>query len=439
MNSRVTALFIILALAIFPVLSIQASAIDLDGDSSKVTVRSCITIDSDGLMKLNFKVFWGESEFQDSNIFLPKAVPPILPWTDLAWENLSTMITPISTIQYLFDSPLPNGKTLVASEKHFVETVLDIDVPFTIRSIEPRILSEFQTIEIQARLEPSENSYTLSPLKFLPSIDFHEYPPHAEVEVNTGPSIVLQSNSFALNHFLLPEGHRFQSEGLFSIEDSRITYDTAEDSIHVRKLPAVISSTLLYSIWIGAAFLSMIILAVASRRAKVRVSKGGEMWFAIGMVCFFAFLPYHLFLSLILIVMGFYYSFQKSRSLKPEKKPASAAEDDPSSVPDETPTSTPPPEKVIGEPRNSERIPLQPLRSEEIKGLIPPPLALQESSKTNGNEDFAPPTDPSGEEKSETKPNDPSENIESSFSRPTFQDEVEKGSDEKIGQDSIQE
>ena len=422
MHPRFQAFLIIFALAILFIIPLQASAVDLDGESSKVTVRSRIIIDSDGMMKLTFQVLWGESEFEESNIFRPRVVPPVLPWTDLSWENLSTMITPISTIRYLFESPLTDGRTIVASENHFIETVLDIDVSFSLQSVETRILAEFDMIEIQSRLEPSESSYTISPLKFLSELDFHGYPPLGEVEIETGPSIMLQSSSFALNHFLLPEGHRFSSKGLFSVEDDRITYDTSEDSIHVRKLPLVISATLLYSVWIGAAFLSMVMLSVAGRRAKKRINKGAEMWFAIGAVCFFAFLPYHLYLSLILIIIGFYYSAKKSQDLKPAEKPSSPSKDE-HPLPREDPSGLMPKEQAIGERPQKAEEPLEPLQSEELTTLIPPPVPLVKTTIDTSDPSFTPPSDFEGNDPLEKANNDPYQNLESGFSRSGFPEE----------------
>jgi len=371
--------------------AMSVSGLDLDGESSRVTVRSNINIRSDGILTMNFKVIWGESEFHESDIYRPKAYPPVLPWTDLSWENLSTMITPIATIEYLFDSILPGGKTLVDSERHFIETVLDIDASYDITSVKPRILSEFETIEVRVEIEPSKSAYTIAPLKFLSKIDFHGFPPVGEIKIETGSSIDLQTSSFALNHFLFPEGHRFESEALFGFRSSYVTYDTSGDAIHVRKLPPVISSTLLYSLWIGAAFLSLVMVTVAARRAKKNVNKGVEMWFGIGMVCFFAFLPFHLYLSLLMIILGFYHSVKKSQSLKPvsSRKPSSEQADQPSSESGSGPVASTP---ESGNTQNKGMDREKPLRPEDLKAFIPPELPLSRTTIPHSDTSFAPPT-----------------------------------------------
>lgn len=317
---------LIFSLMLLSLLPVQAEAIDLEGSTSRVTVRADIEIANDGMIILKFKVLWGESEFEDSDIYIPRAHPPGLSWDDLHWDNLSALIEPLVTIEYLFSSQMGSGRTFVTTPEYFVETVLDIDVSFVLESVEQTILPEFDTLIIRADLKPDESSYTISPLSFLSKIDFNGFPPNGEVVIETDPSIDLQASSFALNHFLLPEGHRFKSEALFGLESSSVTYDTEDDSLHVRKLSPVISSTLLYFIFLGAAFLSMSIVSVAARRAKRQVNKGFEMWIGIGLVCLIASFPFHLYLSLLLIAAGFYRSLQKSKSLKPSAASRSTSE-----------------------------------------------------------------------------------------------------------------
>lgn len=319
MKFRSAVFAIFLLLAALPVLSYQASGIDLEGEESSVVVRAYIKIHDDGLLSLNFKVLWGASEFTGSDIFRPKAYPPTLPWADLDWDSLKEYITPIDTIEHLFNSTFSDGKKLTDTPEYFVKKALDIDTSFSIESVKPRILTEFMTIEIKVELMPGHNSYTIAPLRFLSKMDFGGFPPVGEVIIETASSIDIQPSSLAINHFLYPEGNRFKSEALY-FENERITYDISEDSIRVRKLPFFLSATILYSLWIGAAILSMIMVAVASRRAKKRVNKGLEMWVGIGVVCFLAFIPYHLFLSYLFIVLGFAYSVRKSRMLTPEKE-----------------------------------------------------------------------------------------------------------------------
>ena len=311
----------VLSLLLLSILPGQVSAFDLGGSSSLVTVRSDIYMANDGVIILEFKALWGDSEFTVSNIFRPEAIH--LTWDDLVWSNLSAYlaplvrITPPVTIEYLFSSEVGGGKTLVASPVFFVSTVLGIDSPFLIRSMTQCILPDFETIMIRAELEPERNAYTISPLRFLSGLDFQGFPPSGEVVIETESQIDLRTSSLSINHFMLPEGHRFKSRPLFGIESSRTTYDIAEDEIHVRNLPPVISTTLIYYLLLGAAFLSMIMVSVAARRAKIRTPKGLGMWVGIGAVCFLAFIPYHMYISMVLIVLGFYRSVQRSRSFLP--------------------------------------------------------------------------------------------------------------------------
>ena len=188
----------------------------------------------------------------------------------------------------------------------------------------------------------------------------------------------------------------------------------------------MISSTILYSIWIGAAFLSMIILSVAGRRAKKRVNKGAEMWFAIGMVCFFAFLPYHLYLSMILIVIGFYYSVKKSKQLSPSDT-SSSSSDKEKELPEEEEkgTSSLPSEQAIGEKGRKAEDPISPIQPEELKTLIPPPLPLERTPTQSSDPSFAPPSETQGSKSFEKDDPDPPEDIENSFLRPAFQNEPE--------------
>jgi len=400
---------ILIFTAVIPISSPPTSAIDLEGESSKVTVRAYVEIHNDGMIFLNFKVLWGISEFKDSDIFRPKAYPPTLPWSELEWNNLTTHITPIDTIQFLFDNPLPDGNKIIQSQEYFVKTVLDLDIPFRLKSIEPRVLSEFETIEIRAKIDPSEDSYTISPLRFLESIDFNGYPPVGELEIETGPSIDIQVSSLALNHFLFPEGHRFKSESLFGLESSRVSYDISEDSIKVRKLPIVISSAILYSLWVGAAILSMIIVSVAARRAQKRTNRGVEMWFGIGVVCFLAFIPYHLFISLLLVILGFFYSLKKSIALKPvpkEKKEESSKDDIPKNESESAGEEGTTPAQQKEPPETDDR--------EDFRSLIPPPLPLSQTTIPKSDPSFAPPPPPSPpiESKNEPEPGPPEEPTE---------------------------
>jgi len=318
MKCRLTALVLIFLLMVTPLMSHQASALDLEGESSNVTVRACIKIHDDGIISLNFKVLWGTSEFTGSDIFTPKTYPPNLPWEEIHWNNLKNYLTPIDTIEHLFNSSLPNGNNLTRSPEFFVKTVLDIDVSFKIESNSSRVIDEFKTVEIKMDIMPSKNSYTIAPLKFIKDIDFQGFPPIVEVEIETSSSISIQASSFALNHFLYPEGHRFKSEALY-FEHSSVTYDTSEDSIKVRKLQPFFSASILYSLWLGAGILSMIMVMVTARRAKKKVDSGFWMWIGIGVICFLAFLPLHLFLSYFLILVGFAYSVRKSQMLMPER------------------------------------------------------------------------------------------------------------------------
>ncbi len=177
MRGKATILVIFLLLSLIPILSSQTSAIDLEGESSNVTVTTYVKIHENGLISFNFKVLWGPNEFRGSDIFQPQAYPPILQWSGLQWENLKENIASIDTIESLFSNPLPDGKNLTASPEYFAKTVLEIDTSFSIESVEPRIIKEFMTIEVKMGLMPTDSSYTISPLSFLSKIDFGGFSP----------------------------------------------------------------------------------------------------------------------------------------------------------------------------------------------------------------------------------------------------------------------
>jgi len=328
-NLRAGAIIIIFLLVMSPMLILEknASAIDIGGgEESSVRVRAYISVHNDGILSLNFKVLYGRSEFDGSDIYRPHA--PVWQWPDFTYERIEENLTDISgidTIRHLFNDTISDGKKLTYSGEFFAKTVLGIDSKFTVLKAEPRVIAEFKTIEVKVEIKPDDSSYTISPLKFLSSMNFGGFPPVTGVKVETGPDINIESSSIVLNHFLYPEGHRFSTDTLYFGYDA-VSYDTSKDSIKVQKLPPFLSSTILYYLWLGAAILSMIMVGVAGKKAGVRVNKGLEMWIGIGILCFLAFIPFHIYLSYLLILVGLVYSVRKSRRILPrikkEKQPA---------------------------------------------------------------------------------------------------------------------
>ena len=267
---------------------------------------------------LQFTMNWGPFQYKENKVFKPKAIY-------LSWEELQTFSAVNSSrLDTLRNTTIGNtGKTIFSDPEFFVQTVLGGDfekgkISFACGDIKPGHIAyykEFEELVIKILIsEVDASSYILRPLHFIYPV-FGNMLPETRIEIFGSPSITIRSSSFNLYHYRTLDGETFTTENLFELSSDTLLYDVESGEIRVRRTPPLLTSATLFYFMFLAFFISVAAMGFANRKSGAKVPKGFYLWVKVFIFYFLAFIPYHFYLTLLLITVVLAYSLHKSRIL----------------------------------------------------------------------------------------------------------------------------
>ena len=295
-----------------------------EGQMTTSNFKLFLTMDykSKNEFRLDFTLNWGPNEYKENKVFLPTP-------TYLAWEELQTFSAINSSrLDTLRNTTIGStGKTLFSDKEFFAQTVLGGDfqtgeAKFELRGIKQSDIAyygEFDELIIKFTVKAKESSYTIKPLAFIYSI-FDTMLPETRVVIKGSPSITISSSSFHFYHYMLLDGETFTTENLFDLSNENMLYDVESDEITIQETPFLLSSAILFYFIAFGFVVTGIALAIANRGSRYKVPKGFFLWVKVCAVYYVAFIPYHFYLTILLIIGVFIYLMRKASILNKRKK-----------------------------------------------------------------------------------------------------------------------
>ncbi len=313
---------LLLGSLVLPGPGVQEANAQITGSSFGIFVE--MNYKSKEEFSLEFTMNWGPFEYEKNKVFQPTA-------SYLAWEELQSFAATNSTqLDILRNTPFPGTSHLIFSEPNFfVRTVLGGDFLSGDASFKPidkddipqsaiAYYSEFDELVITLDVVVEESSYTIRPLSFVYGI-FDFMLPETRVVIRASPSVTLQSSGFNLYHYMVPDGEFFTSEDTLGLGNKDFIYSVEEDEISISETPVLTAATLFY-LFVFFLVVSFLALALANRKSRYKVPRGFFLWVKVFVIYFLAFLPFHFYLTVLLMVVVFLYLLKKAGLLRKIKK-----------------------------------------------------------------------------------------------------------------------